>query len=207
MPLKVARKAILCYHIGMPLLRQALTDLVTRGAQPFLTFAIVFFLGTLLLGRIVDPGRFPVRIGSEVLKVSDIEAQKETLLERQEELAANRDELTNLVSTPVYDAFQDLKDGHASLAPAFSALIEAAFAFEDADGSAAIDLTAITLEGETFRVEGVVSSIDGRSIPILASFVDALRESEAYASVSEPEYVRIDRDHGSVSPFSLTLSL
>jgi hypothetical protein len=181
---------------------------VDRMAVPVLVFGMVFALAMGALTYLASPDRFPVRIGDKVVKVQDLADEERALKEREAKLLQARKELDALVPTPVLQEIEGLRAGNTDVGHAFKAVEAARKSFSLADDSpVTVTRTWYSRAEGRLAIGGEVRDPAGRSMHILASFVDNLRESGVFEKVSEPEYVQTEADGVVTSPFAISLTL
>ncbi|MFA5800317.1 MAG: hypothetical protein WC840_05170 [Candidatus Peribacteraceae bacterium] len=180
-----------------------------RLGVPLCVFGAVFLLATVLLTVLLTPDRFPVRLGDRIVRIRDLESEEKALVSRQAELLSAREKLGSESRSPVLHEVMKLKKDILPVGPALLSIddVRRSFASRDADP---ISLPQVEVRGEEGKIllSGEARSDSGRSIQLLARFVDSLRASPLFQSVSEPEYKQVNAPDGTtVSPFSLTITL
>ncbi len=182
---------------------------IDRMAVPVFVFGLVFSGAMVALLYLASPDRFPVRIGDKVIQLKDLSDEEQSLKVREEALLVVRKELDEEVPTPVLRQIQDLRAQNADIGHGLLAAEEVRKSFALA-GDSPISLHRVWYSRAEGRlaVAGEVRDPAGRSMHILASFVDNLRSSKAFEKVSEPEYAQSETSDGVVtSPFAISLSL
>lgn len=182
---------------------------IDRMAVPVFVFGLVFAGAMMALMYLASPDRFPVSIGDKVIKLQDLADEEKTLKARENALLDARKELDEQVPTPVLREIQDLRAQNADVGHALKAVEEVRKSFALA-GDSPVVLQRVWYNRAEGRlaIAGEVRDPAGRSMHILASFVDNLRSSKAFQKVSEPEYQQAQTADGLVtSPFSISLSL
>lgn len=180
---------------------------VARLGVPVGIFGGAFFVIAVILTMLFSPDRFPVRVGDKTVRLHELEAEEKTLIVTKADLMEERKKILADSDAPVLHQVEKLR---ALTSPVGSALlsiedVRRSFRIGNADP---ISLPGIAFSGETnaITLSGDVRDAGGRSMQILASFVDELRAIEAFESVSEPEYKSDPLpDGGTSSHFSLTL--
>lgn len=181
--------------------RRALKEFL---AVPALVFSATLLVGAILLLVILTPGRFPVQSGTKLLHFSDLTSERDALRAEHEKLLAEENRVTSLTPTPMLNRIFSIRTEHgAGALRAIGAFEEVVQSFEVSKSNAvSIDFLHATLT--SLSVSGNVRDNQGRSTQLLASFIDRLRESGSFTSVSEPEYQQTRGQDGSfVSPFAI----
>lgn len=195
--------------MSSPAPQSALLAAVQRMAVPVLVFGTVFFGAMLLLRYLASPDRFPVRVGDKVVRLQDLAAEESALRERERALLAERASLDEQMPTPVLHQVATFHKDDVAIVHALNAVEQARAGFA-LSGDNPVQVTRVWFARQERRLAlaGKVADPAGRSMHVLASFVDALRSSRAFANVSEPEYTQQTQPDGiGISPFSLSLSL
>ncbi len=182
---------------------------IDRMAVPVFVFGVVFAGAMMGLTYLTSPDRFPVRIGDKVVKLQDLADEEMALKSSEEKLMAARKELDEQVPTPVLRQISELRQRNADVGHAMQAVDEIRKSFAlTGDSPVVIHRTWYSRAEGRLAIAGEVRDPAGRSMHILASFVDNLRSADSFASVSEPEYVQSETADGLVvSPFAISLSL
>lgn len=185
-----------------------LVPALSRLGFPVLLFGGVFLGLTVVLTVLVSPDRFPVRVGDRIVRLSELEAEEKALRVSEATLLKTRASLKTEEKAPVLHQVAKLK---ATLTPVGRSLLlvdQVRLSFKNASTDP-ISLPRIHVRTDgTIVIGGEVRDLGGRSVQLLASFVDGLRDLPTVASVSEPEYLSAqEKDGTSVSPFTLTLTL
>ncbi len=193
------------YMSSRPSLLQALENL----AVPLSVFGGVFLIGMIGLSVLFSPGRFPVRLGERMVRFRDLQTEEQLLIARQQELLKERARVLSLTPAPTLAHIASLRAERPPVLPALVALETARREMMTAGReNIVIHGTFYDASDGRLRVEGDAFDADGGSIRMLALFVDTLRASSSFASVSEPEYREVRDGSGVVSsPFVLTLRL
>jgi hypothetical protein len=189
--------------------QSALSAAVIRMAVPVLVFGTVFFVAMLGLQYLASPDRFPVRVGDKVIKLQDLSNEEATLREREQVLLQERAKMDADMPTPVLHQVATLRSDDVAIVRALNAVEQARAGFAmSGDNPVRVSRVWFSRGERRLAIAGQVADPAGRSVHLLASFVDALRSSKSFASVSEPEYTQQTQSDGIVtSPFSLSLSL
>lgn len=174
-----------------------------------LIFGAVFCLMSVALTYVVSPDRFPVKVGENTVRLKDLEDEERRLKAAYAELTEARARLLQSADAPVLRQVETLR---SMVVPIGSVLlgiedVRRGFRIADADPVA---LSTVRYDGErrSVAIGGDVRDTAGRSMQILASFVDGLRSLPSVASVSEPEYRATPLTGGGTSsPFAVTLIL
>lgn len=196
-------------YSDMSRLSEATKNGITNLATPMLSFGATFMLGAAMLTLLMDPGRFVVHTGASALRLRDLMTQEHALLTQRAELLAAREKLSDAVPTPTLERVTALKRDTKGLAltRALDALDAVRRAFI-IDGADLVVFTDVKAADASLTIKGFVRDGDGRSMQILASFIDQLRSHDAFAHISEPEYQRVTGNDGTItSPFDITILL
>lgn|GEM_PF-1513805 len=180
---------------------------VARLGVPVGIFGATFFLIAVILTMLFSPDRFPVRVGDKTVRLHELEAEEKNLIVKKADLMEERKKILADSDAPVLHQVEKLR---ALTSPVGSALlriedVRRGFRINNADP---ISLPGIAFSSEmnAISLSGDVRDAGGRSMQILASFVDELRAIESFESVSEPEYTSKPLpDGGTLSQFTLTL--
>lgn len=180
---------------------------IARLGVPVGIFGATFFVIAVILTMLFSPDRFPVRVGDKTVRLHELEAEEKNLVIKKADLMEERKKILADSDAPVLHQVEKLR---ALTSPVGSALlsiedVRRSFRIGNADP---ISLPGIAFSSETNAIilSGDVRDAGGRSMQILASFVDELRAVESFESVSEPEYKSEPLpDGGTSSHFSLTL--
>lgn len=223
LPSTLAVEGLFCYNIAMasnssvqpksaptnpdPEDTHVLLPAIARLGVSVGVFGGTFFVIAVIVTMLFSPDRFPVRVGDKTVRLHELEAEEKSLIVKKADLMEERKKILADSDAPVLHQVEKLR---ALTSPVGSALLS----IEDVRHSFRIGSTdPISLPGISFSSEanaitlvGDVRDPSGRSMQILASFVDELRAIESFASVSEPEYKAEPlKDGGTLSHFSLTL--
>jgi hypothetical protein len=180
-----------------------------RLGLPLCIFGVVFLCATFFLTVLLTPDRFPVRIGERVIRVQDLESEEKFLASKQAKLLMLRAKLSEESRSSMLHDVEKLKADILPWGRALLSIDEVRRSFATA-GSDPISLPVVEVRGAEGKIllGGEVRDASGRSIQLLASFVDGLRKDPLFQSVSEPEYQQVLEPNGtSVSSFSITLLL
>ncbi len=180
----------------------------TLGLSMFV-FGAVFFLSTLLVTLFITPDRFPVRMGEQILQVKDLESEQQRLAARKADLLTLRTQLTADIKSPVLHQVARLKGDFFPVGKILNAIEQVRQSFKSSSADP-ISFPSVEVSGTEGKIllSGAVRDPDGRSIQLLASFIDGLRALPNVQSVSEPEYAQHpDANETTVSPFSITIVL
>ena len=187
----------------------ALGSAVHRFYLSLFIFGACFFVLALVLTKLVSPDRFPVRVGDSIVRLKDLESESARLTEKEQQLMSVRAGLSAEDKAPILTKAKMLQMNFENVGEAllfveetrksFTSNTQDPISFPDVEFSSISG--AITLIGE-------VGDKDGRSVQLLASFIDQLRSSPLFERVSEPEYIsRPTAEGGTATPFTLTLTL
>lgn len=182
--------------------KKALKDFL---GVPFLIFAAAFLIGTILLAIILTPGRFPVRTGATFVRFADLRAEQKALEEKYRSLKAEQDRVSSLTPTPTLNMIHDIRAAahNRQLGMGIAALTDAVASF-----NTSIEIDFFHAKDGQISISGKARDGNGRSIPLLASFIDRLRSDRHFKDVSEPEYSQIRDGEGRVySPFAIEILL
>lgn len=184
-----------------------LVSAIRRMGLPLFIFGSIFFLISVALQFIVSPDRFPVRMGDKTVPLIELEEEEKRLRSRQAELLETRARILASSNAPVLLRVERLREDILPVGAALLAVEDMRSSF-GTGGADPIALARIDFAEEKIVLGGDVRDTAGRSIQILASFVDGLRTIPFLSSVSEPEYRADPLDGGgTIAPFSLTLTL
>lgn len=178
-------------------------------AVPLFVFGIVFLLSAITLTFLLSPGRFPVKVGSSIVRLRDIAAEKQSLLFAQESLLKQRSLIDAQLATPVLSRVKLLRPQIKRVGSALQSIEAIRLSFTVHDWSlVTIAELSYADASEQITLLGSVADQSDRTATILASFVDSLRQSGQFRSVSEPEYQRVaTKDGMNTTPFHLILHL
>ncbi len=171
---------------------------------PFFLFAFTLFIGSVLLLIVLTPSRFPVQTGERMVRFGDVTAERDALRAEQAKLLDEQSRIASLTPTPTLNLI------HGSRAFAAQQVATATAEFSDiaATFDTALQIDFLRVHASALSVSGMIRSDQGRSIALLASFVDRLRESPFFTSVSEPEYRQTRTQDGHlVAPFAINITL
>lgn len=178
---------------------------IARMGMSVFVFGAVFLVFMFIVSALVSPDRFPVRINDRTVRLQDLMGEQEKLSDEHAMLLAARAQIGERVQAPVLRQVETLRQGTKPLGAALLGIDEVRVGFDTA-----ISLPHVTFDvtGGTLRLGGDVRDPQGRSVQLLASFVDGLRAVPLIASVTEPEY-RADplSSGGTVSSFTLSITL
>lgn len=180
---------------------------MARLGVPVLVFGACFLLLVWAVTFLTSPDRFPVHTGDAIVRLQDLESRVQFLESQKATLEKTRQQLQMTEKAPVLMRVASLRRAIVPLGDVLLSIEEARSSLSHAP-NALISLPRMEYADGTLTLGGDVRDASGRSMQILAQFVDSLRMISAVASVSEPEYVTQPRaEGGSVSPFILTLTL
>ncbi len=192
------------YRLPKPMARAI--DLL---AVPLCVFGVVFLAAIIGMTRLLTPDRFPARIGDKVVLLGNLTQEEQSLQVREQNLLTEQESLDGKVPTPVLNQLNALRAESKDAGSALVAVDDVRQSFA-LSGESPISVQRIWFNQTEKRlaIAGAVRDPSGRSMQILASFVDNLRSSGTFERVSEPEYVQqADIDGVSLSPFSISLFL
>jgi hypothetical protein len=182
---------------------------ISKIGLPVAVFGVAFLILTFVLISLTSPDRFPVRIGTNVVRLSELEAQSDALDREEKSIAAERQKLTIESSATTLHEVRRIKATVFPVGPALLAIdsIRRGFSTSQAD-PISLPSVEVSASGGLITVGGEVHDKSGRSMQLLASFVDGLRGIRMFQHVSEPEYKELPSSDGSSSsPFLLTITL
>lgn len=182
---------------------------ISHLGLPAAVFGGVFLVLTVVLIALTSPDRFPVRIGDKIVRLSTLEAEAQSLHERETAIQREREALKNESSAPVLHDVLRLREDMYPVGRALLAIdgVRRGFATAAAD-PISLPTVLISGSGGMITLGGEVRDENGRSMQLLASFVDGLRALPMAKTVTEPEYREIGTQDGvSVSPFRITITL
>lgn len=180
---------------------------IERLGIPVLIFGLVFSVLVGLVMLIATPDRFPVRIGDTVVRIVDLEREQERVLQETRALKDRQEKLRSDDRAPTLHQLRLLSKDVLPVGAALSAVedVRRSFIVGSIDP---IALPSIQYKDGAVNITGIVRDPGGRSVQLLASFIDALRRIHEIKSVSEPEYTSREKpDGGSESPFAITITL
>ncbi len=173
-------------------------------AMPFLLFSTVFLLGCIAMLLILTPGRFPVQAGDKLVQFSDITAERDGLKAEHTDLLSEANRVASITPTPVLNLIHGqgvMTNIHS--ARAMSAIETAVLNFSSV-GTRSVIVEFVHMDAKSISLSGKVYDNEGRSVQLLASFVDRIRDSKLFTSVSEPEYKQLRDSNGApYSPFAI----
>ncbi|MDD5055156.1 MAG: hypothetical protein PHZ00_02710, partial [Candidatus Peribacteraceae bacterium] len=178
---------------------------LSRLGLSFFVFGAVF-LGLMIgVTALVSPDRFPVHLRDRTVRLADLTAEQEKLTQEHATLLAARATLEERVQAPVLRQVQSLRHGADPLGAALLAIDDVRTGL---DAAISLPQVSFVAAAGTLKLGGEVRDPQGRSVQLLASFVDGLRALPLVASVTEPEY-RVDPipSGGTASPFILSITL
>lgn len=221
----LAKSRVFCYNNPIPMSwnsaptqanppaaqgeKGVLVPALAKLGMPVLIFGGTFLVIAVALSHLVSPDRFPVRVGDKVVRLVDLESEERALKAAQAELLADRQELLKDADTTVLHRVATLKSSMVSIGSVMMAVDDVRRSFRIGSNDP-IAIPSVSFDGTagTLTLGGTVHDMGGRSIQVLASFVDGLRKVSLIKSVSEPEYTSVTADDGSTtSPFTLTITL
>lgn len=180
------------HHLGLPL--------ITFGGCLCLLMIVLMFLFT--------PDRFPVRIGEQAIALSALTSEQEELRLEESRLLDERRSIGQSVPTPVLHQVRTLSADFVPVGSVLQAVSTVRQSFV-INGQDPVRIDSVQVDASARRMTVAGRMIDAsRSVEMLASFVDGLRASPLFASVSEPDYsVEHGADGAIFSPFTITLVL
>lgn len=196
-----------CYSARESMRASALTLAISRLGLPLSIFGVALLLLTLALRLLLSPDRFPVRIGDKVVRLSELTQEEARLRAKHAELLRTRAVLFDEKSAPILLRTEKLRASALPLGPTLLRIDDLRRSFNSL-GREPLSLPRIEFDRTTatLTLEGEMRDSGGRSIPLLASFVDALRKIPLLSSVSEPEYTHATDIQGlTYAPFTLHL--
>lgn len=184
-----------------------LTTSISRLGLPLSIFGVSLLLLTLVLRLLLSPDRFPVRIGERVVRLSELTAEEARLRTKHAELLKTREALFDEKSVPILVRTEKLRTTALPIGPVLLRIDDIRRSF-NSPGREPLSLPRLTFDSTSgiLTLGGEMRDPGGRSIPLLASFVDALRKIPLLSSVSEPEYTQKTTAEGlTYTPFTLQL--
>lgn len=180
---------------------------MARLGVPVLVFGACFLILVWAVTFLTSPDRFPVHTGDAIVRLQDLESRVQLLKSQKATLEKTRQQLQTTEKAPVLTQVASLSQATVPLGDVLLSIEEARSSLSHAP-NALITLPRMEYADGTLTLGGDVRDASGRSMQILAEFVDSLRMVLAVVSVSEPEYVTRPRaEGGSISPFILILTL
>ncbi len=194
--------------IGSPAIRRPDPALLLRQiAFPLVLFAAVL-VGLLTLSSLVLLPRLArVEVGGEVRDAHAMTTRLSTLRAELITAEGKRQDLILAIRDPQYLGLKEVRAGHTSLEQVRSQLQEIAASTVSQVDAIHFSGFAYSLQRGTVTVRGDVRFVGSRSMTVLAEFIENLRTSGHFTSVSTPSFVREDGTEGPHSPFTLTLTL
>jgi hypothetical protein len=180
---------------------------LSKLGVPVGIFGAAFFVIAVVITLLFSPDRFPVRAGDKTVRLYDLESEERALKSRKAELLETRQKILGSSEATILRQVEKLR---ADITPVGTVLlgIETVRASFKAAGNDPISIPQVNFDGTHLTIGGEVRDSSGRSMQVLASFVDELRALGAVTSVSEPEYKTNTLPDGTtVSPFTITLTL
>lgn len=176
-----------------------------RLGMPMSIFGGVFLVLVLVLTQLFSVDRFPVRVGERTVRFADLLKEVHALEDELRTLKNQSADVRGLTPTPVLNTVQSIRS--TFMAPGNAIVTIHQLTERAASNGESVQIDQITFNGDDASVTLFGQVIDEtRSPAILASFVDALRASEMFSQVSEPEYQVIELSDGQkATPFLLTL--
>ena len=181
--------------------------LLEHLSLPLFTFSAVFLGAILALALLLEPTRFRVHTGETVVRLRDLEQEEEHLSVREAQLKREHAELKQRQPTPSLSLLSAMKQHITPLGGALAAVVTSHESFGRGTDTP-IHIDSVSYDGARHRLSlrGRVDDTAAGSIQLLAAFMDSLRRSPAFTSVSEPEYVQQrDGDGRNFSPFAFII--
>ncbi len=187
--------------------RSVLVSTAAKLGVPIGVFGVTFFLIALALTIVFSPDRFPVRVGDKTVRLYELESEEKNLKVRHADLLEERQKILANADAPVLAQIGKLRTLTTPVGSAMLRVDDVRRSFRTPSHDP-ISLPGVTFDAEarTLTLTGDVRDPGGRSMQILASFIDELREIAIVESVSEPEYTSEPLPlGGTLSHFSVTL--
>lgn len=188
--------------------RGVILPAVSRLGLSVTVFGASFLILILVVTSLIAPDRFPVHLKDRTVRLADLTEEQDRLESEYATLVAARTTLEQRVQAPILKQIDALQKDNMPLGAVLMKIDEVRKSF-DVGSQAAIALPQVSFDAgkATLIIGGDVRDPQGRSVQLLASFVDGLRSIPLIQSVTEPEY-RSDAipSGGSVSPFTLSLT-
>ena len=188
--------------------RGVILPAVSRLGLSVAVFGVSFLILILAVTSLIAPDRFPVHLKDRTVRLADLTEEQERLESEYATLVAARATLDERVQAPILKQIEVLQKDNTPLGAVLIKIDDVRRSF-DSNGQATIALSQVSFNSEkgTVVIGGDVRDPHGRSIQLLASFVDGLRSIPLIQSVTEPEY-RSDAipSGGTASPFTLSLT-
>ena len=180
---------------------------ISRLGVPVGIFGVTFLLIALMLTLLFSPDRFPVRVGDKTVRLYELEDEERSLKMQQVHLLEARQKILADTDAPVLQQVAKLRSLMLPVGSAMLSIEEVRRSFR-VGTSDPIALPGVSFDASSYALvlDGQVRDTGGRSMQILASFVDELRDIPVFDSVSEPEYSSDPlADGGTLSHFTITL--
>lgn len=187
--------------------RAVLVPALARLGVSVGVFGGAFFLIALVLTMLFSPDRFPVHVGDKTVRLHELEAEEKDLIATKANLMSERQKILADSDAPVLHQVEKLRALTSPIGSALLGVEDVRQRFRTVS-SDPISLPGISFDGQVnvLKLSGDVRDAGGRSMQILASFVDELRTLPFFESVSEPEYKAEPlQGGGTLSRFSITL--
>lgn len=178
-----------------------------RLGLPLTIFGAIFCLLMVVVMVLLSPDRFPVTIGGDTVRIGTLLAQENALLTKESMLMKQHQQIQSVTPTPVLHQLTALTSVPSSIGPVLLAIEAARASFASANTPSPIRIESMTADTKgAVHISGRAVDSDGRSMQILASFVDALRSDRRISAVSEPEYQTLADGTTHYSPYALTIT-
>lgn len=178
-------------------------QLLGRLGAPACIFSGTLFALVLLLSIIMAPERFPIHLQGNVVQIKELKTEVRRLKTLE---ASLREQRLHMKSDDASVLSSALATAKASILPVGRIFMEVERTRAMFGDAIALPHVVWTGNIKTLVIGGVLKDPNGRSIQLLAAFVDGLRAIEGVVSVSEPEYTTSREPSGvSTTPFQLTI--
>lgn len=180
---------------------------IARLGLPVGIFGATFFLIAVVLTMLFSPDRFPVRVGDKTVRLHDLESEEKSLQNKKAELMEERRKILADSDAPVLHQVERLRSAMSPVGAGMLSVEDVRRSFRSPSADP-ISLPGVSFDGtaNALVLHGEVRDTGGRSMQLLATFVDELRAIPDFDSVSEPEYTSEPLPGGgSLSTFTLTL--
>lgn len=184
-----------------------LVPAIARLGLPVGIFGATFFLIALSLTMLFSPDRFPVRVGDKTVRLHELESEEKGLQNKKAELTEERRRILADSDAPVLHQVERLRSEMSPVGSAMLSVEDVRRSFRSPSADP-ISLPGVFFDGtaNALVLDGEIRDTGGRSMQLLATFVDELRAIPDFVSVSEPEYTSEPLPGGgSLSKFTLTL--
>lgn len=177
---------------------------VVRWAVSILFFGCTALLLTFVVVVLTRPGRYPVTLGDSLLRLKEIDTAVTELRAEEQRLLSASEELRHRTPTPTVKQLDTFSASRTDVGTFLRDLVRSLHTSHGVD----VTLTSILLQDKaTVELHGEVNA-GGKSLRVVADFIDALRSSPTILHVMEPEYILATaKDGSSFAPLTLLLTL